>query len=148
MSAPTAPRLDRPSNGSSDPRYEPDESVGELLCKVASDFGALLSSEVELAKVELREEAQHLGRAAGMLGAAALVAWFAVTLLSFAAAWGLAELFDSIPLGFLIVGVIYAVGAAVLFIQGRNRMRTVHPVPEATIASIKEDIQWLKRQAS
>jgi len=24
----------------------------------------------------------------------------------------------------------------------------VHPVPEATIASIKEDIQWLRQQAS
>jgi hypothetical protein len=71
-----------------------------------------------------------------------------VLLLSFAAAWGLAELLDSAALGFLIVGVIYAVVATVLFIVGRNRMREVHPVPEATIASIKEDIQWLRQQAS
>jgi uncharacterized membrane protein YqjE len=139
----TLPQADRSS-----PRYEPDESVGELVGKVASDFGALVSSELELAKVELREEAQRLGRAAGMLGAGGLVAWLAAVLLSFAAAWGVAELVDSTPLGFLIVGVIYAVVAAVLFLIGRNRMREVHPVPEATIASIKEDIQWLKQQAS
>jgi hypothetical protein len=69
-------------------------------------------------------------------------------LLSFAAAWGLAELLDSAPLGFLIVGVIYGVVSAVLLIAGRSRMREVHPVPEATIASIKEDIQWLRQQAS
>ena len=143
MSASTYSRFDRSSE-----RYEPDESVGELVGKVASDVAALISSEVELAKVELREEAQRLGRAAGMLGGAALVGWFAALLLSFAAAWGLAELFDSAPLGFLVVGVIYAVVAAVLFIAGRNRMREVHPVPEATIASIKEDIQWLRQQAS
>ena len=139
----TLPETDRSS-----PRYEPDESVGELVGKVASDIGALISSEVELAKVELREEANRLGRAVGMLGGGAIVAWFAVLLLSFAAAWGLAELVDSTPLGFLIVGVIYAVVAGVLFLVGRNRMREVHPVPEATIASIKEDIQWLKQQAS
>jgi len=139
----TLPDTDRRS-----PRYEPDESVGELFGKVASDISALISSEVELAKVELWQEAQRLGRAAGMLGGGALVAWFAALLLSFAAAWGLAELVDSIPLGFLIVGVIYAVVAAVLFVIGRNRMREVHPVPEATIASIKEDIQWLRQQAS
>ena len=60
----TDPRFDRASE-----RYEPDESVSELFGKVASDIGALLSSEVELAKVELREEAQRLGRAAGMLTA-------------------------------------------------------------------------------
>ena len=139
----TLPETDRSS-----PRYEPDESVGELVGKVASDIGALISSEVELAKVELREEANRLGRAVGMLGGGAIVAWFAVLLLSFAAAWGLAELVDSVPLGFLIVGVTYAAVAAVLFLVGRNRMRDVHPVPEATIASIKEDIQWLRQQAS
>jgi uncharacterized membrane protein YqjE len=143
MSVPTYPDLDRTSE-----RYEPDETVGELVGKVASDIGALIASEVDLAKAELREEAQRVGRAAGMLGGGALVGWFALLLLSFAAAWGLADLFDSAALGFLVVGAIYAVAAAVLFIVGRNRMREVHPVPEATIASIKEDIQWLKRQTS
>jgi uncharacterized membrane protein YqjE len=130
------------------PRYEPEESVGELIGKVATDIGALLSCELELAKVELREEAQRMGRAAGMLGAGAIVGWFAALLLSFAAAWGLGELLDSPALGFLIIGAVDAVVAAVLIVQGRNRMRDVHPVPEATLATIKEDIQWLKRQAS
>jgi uncharacterized membrane protein YqjE len=139
--------LDAPPDRSS-PRYEPDESVGELVGKVAADVGALISSQIELAKVELREEATNAGRAAGLLGASAFVAWFAALFLSFAAAWGLGELLDSIPLGFLIVGVIDTVVAAALFVQGRNRMREVHPVPEATLASIKEDIQWLKQQAS
>jgi hypothetical protein len=143
MSAPTSAPTDRSSE-----RYEPDESVGELVGKVAADIGALLSSEVALAKLELREEAQRFGRAAGMLGAGAIVGWFAALLLSFAAAWGLAELFDSPALGFLVVGVIDAAVAAVLFIAGRNRMREVHPVPEATIATIKEDIQWLRQQAT
>lgn len=143
MSASTYPRVDRTSE-----RYEPDESVGDLVGKVAADLGSLLASEAELAKTELREEAQRLGRAAGMLGAAALVGWFAALLCSFAAAWGLADLLDSAVLGFVIVGVIYAVVAAALFVTGRKRMRDVHPVPEATIASIKEDIQWLKQQAS
>ena len=132
----------------SSPRYEPDGSVGELVGKVASDVGALISSQIELAKVELREEAAQAGRAAGMLGAAAFVAWFAALFLSFAAAWGLGELLDSIPLGFMIIGVIDALVAAVLFVQGRNRLREVHPVPEATLASIKEDIQWLRQQAN
>ena len=38
--------------------------------------------------------------------------------------------------------------AEMMFVVGRNRMREVHPVPDATIASIKEDIEWLKRQTS
>ena len=143
MSASTYP----PSQRSSE-RYEPDESIGELFGAVASDIGALISSEVELAKVELREEAQRFGRAAGLFGGAAIVGWFALLLLSFAAAWGLADLLDSAALGFFVVGVIDAVIAALLFVVARNRMREVHPVPEATIASIKEDIEWLKQRAS
>jgi uncharacterized membrane protein YqjE len=123
-----------------------DDSIGELVGRVASDVGALIASEIELAKVELREEAKQAGRAAAMLGAGAAVAWFAATLLSFAAAWGLAELLDSPALGFLIIGVIYTVAAAVLFVQGRNRVRAVNLVPENTIATIKEDIEWLKQQ--
>jgi uncharacterized membrane protein YqjE len=143
MSTATSPGVDRSSE-----RYEPGETVGELVGKVAADIGALIASEVDLAKAELREEATRLGRAASMLGGGAFVGWFALLLLSFAAAWGLGDLFDSAALGFLVVGVIYAVVAAALVVVGRNRMREVHPVPEATIASIKEDIQWLKRQTS
>jgi hypothetical protein len=125
-----------------------DESIGELVGRVAGDVGALFASEIELAKIELREEAKQAGGAAAMLGAGAAVAWFAATLLSFAAAWGLAEWLDSPGLGFLIVGAIYTVAAAVLLIQARNRVRAVNLVPQNTIATIKEDIEWLKQQKS
>jgi len=125
-----------------------DDSISELVGRVAADVGALFASEIELAKVELRQEAKQAGRAGAMLGAGAAVAWFAATLLSFAAAWGLAEWLDSPALGFLIIGVVYTVAAAVLLAQGRNRVRAVNLVPENTIATIKEDIEWLKQQKS
>ena len=123
-----------------------DDSIGELLGKVAGDVSALFASEIELAKVELREEAKQAGRAAAMLGAGAAAAWFAVTLLSFAAAWALAEWLDSPALGFLIIGAVYTAAAAVLLVQARDRVRAVNLVPEDTIATIKEDIEWFKRQ--
>ena len=125
-----------------------DDSVGELLGRVAGDVSALLASEIELAKVELREDAKQAGRAAAMLGAGAAAAWFALTLLSFAAAWALAEWLDSPAIGFLVVGVVYTAAAALLLVQGRNRVRAVNLVPEDTIATIKEDIEWFKRQRS
>jgi len=125
-----------------------DDSIGELVGRVAGDVGALIASEIELAKVELREDAKQAGRAGAMLGAGAAAAWFALTLLSFAAAWGLAEWLDSPALGFLIVGAVYTVAAAVLLVQGRNRVRSVNFVPENTIATIKEDIEWFKQHKS
>jgi len=67
-----------------------DDSLGELFERLTSDLRAFASTQVELAKVELKEEAVHAGVAAGFLGAASLAALLAVALLSAAAAWGLA----------------------------------------------------------
>ena len=41
-----------------------DESVGNLLGRVTSDLSTLMRQEVELAKVEIKEEATKAGRAA------------------------------------------------------------------------------------
>jgi hypothetical protein len=80
-----------------------------------------------------------------MLGGAALAAYLSVLLLSFAVAWGLAAV---VPAGFafLIVGLAYGVVAAVLFQEGKSRVRRVRAVPEQTVETVKEDVQWAKAQ--
>ena len=64
---------------------EPDTSLPELLSRLSSDFGELVSTQVELAKVEIKEEIARAGKGAGLLGGGAFVAYLAVILLSFAA---------------------------------------------------------------
>ena len=125
-----------------------DPTAGELFQQVAADVGNLVSTQIALAKLELREEAQRAGRAAKLLGVGAAAGVLALLLLSMAAAWGLAELLDSPGLGFLIVGALYAVVALVLLSRGRDQIREVNPIPEETISSLKEDFQWARRQAS
>jgi uncharacterized membrane protein YqjE len=125
---------------------EPDTSLPELLSRLSSDFGELVSTQVELAKVEIKEEIAQAGKGAGLLGGGAFVAYLAVILLSFAAAWGLAEIMPE-GFAFLIVGAVYAVVAIVLLRTGREQMRSVQAVPETT-ETLKEDVQWAKRQMS
>jgi uncharacterized membrane protein YqjE len=125
---------------------EPDQSLPDLIGRLSSDFGELVTTQVELAKVEIKEEVAKAGKGAGMLGGGAVAGLLALTLLSFAAAWGLAEVMAE-GWAFLIVGAIWAVTAAALFMSGRNRLTTVEPVPE-TRESIKEDITWAKQQKS
>lgn len=139
---------DRPGavSGAADPVG--DSSIGELVSQVVSDVGDLLSTQVELAKVELREEAARAGQAAKLLGAGAAAGYFAALVLTFAAAWALAEWWDSPALGFLAIGLMYAVVAAVLLLRGRDRVKEVRPVPDQTIETLKEDVQWAKQQAS
>jgi uncharacterized membrane protein YqjE len=123
---------------------EADRSLGELLSGLTEDFGDLVSTQVELAKVEIKEEVTRAGKGAGMLTGAGLVAYLAVILLSFAAAWGLAEVMPE-GVAFLIVGVIWAIVAGALYITGRKELGAVR-VPPQTKASIEEDIEWAKQQ--
>jgi hypothetical protein len=71
----------------------------------------------------------------------------ALLLLSFAAAWGLSEVVPE-GIAFLIVGVVYAIVAAVMFVRGRERARALTIVPEQTVDSVKEDIQWAQQKMS
>jgi len=126
-------------------RTSPDgtKSIGELIGEVSDDLSRLFRQEVELAKTELRAEAGKAGKAAGMLGAAAIGGLMAVMMLSFALVFALGAV---MPLGWaaLIVAVLWAAAAAVLYASGRQRMRQVDPMPRRTVETLKEDAQWLK----
>ena len=100
---------------------------------------------MELAKVEVKEEAVKAGRAGGMLGGAAAAGYLALILLAFAAAWGLAELVDA-GWAFLIVGVVVGAIAAVLARMGQQKLSEVNPVPEQTVETLKEDARWARAQ--
>ena len=118
-------------------------SVGELIGNISNDLSTLFRQEVELAKAEIKQEATKAGKAAGMLGGAGFAGYLAVVLLSFALVFALGNVMD---LGWaaLIVGVIWAVIGAVLYANGRKKLKTVDPVPHRTVDTIKEDAQWLK----
>ena len=128
-----------------DPRPEEvaETSVGELIGNISNDLSTLFRQEVELAKVELKAEAAKAGKAGGMLGGAAFAGYLAVVLLSFALVFAL----DAImPLGWaaLIVAVIWGIIGAVLFLNGKKKLKTVDPMPRRTVDTLKEDAQWLK----
>ena len=132
----TAPHSDR--------THEVEEtSVGELIGNISDDLSQLFRQEVELAKAELKQEASKAGKAGGMLGGAAFAAYLAVVLLSFALVFALGNVMDY-GWAALIVGAIWGIVAAVLFVNGRKKLKTVDPVPHRTVDTLKEDAKWLK----
>jgi uncharacterized membrane protein YqjE len=145
-----------PDSTMSDPTVHPvpepgqpidaDQSLGELLGRLTTDFSQLVSTQVELAKVELKEDVAKAGRGAGMYGGAAVSGLLAVLLLSLAAAWGLSEVMPE-GFAFLIVGLIWAAAAGVLYLSGRSRLSDFSPLSD-TQQTVKEDVQWAKRQIS
>jgi len=132
-----------PQDGSA--RSEPvaETSLGELIGNISNDLSQLFRQEVELAKAEVKQEASKAGKAAGMLGVAGFAGYLAVVLLSFAAVFGLANVMDA-GWAALIIAAVWAVIGGALFVTGRNKLKTVDPVPHRTVDTIKEDAQWLK----
>jgi len=124
---------------------EPDKSLAELFSTMTSDLSTLMRKEVELAKLETKEELSGAAKAGGMLAGGALAAHFALLFVSFAAAW-LLDNWMPAELAFLIVAVVYGIAAAALITAGRGRLRQTNPVPEQTIETLKEDVQWAKAQ--
>ena len=120
-----------------------ETSVGELIGNISNDLSQLFRQEVELAKAELKQEATKAGKAAGMLGGAGLAGYMVIVLLSFALVFALSNVMDP-GWAALIVAVIWAIIGAVLYANGRKKLKNVDPVPRRTVDTIKEDAQWLK----
>jgi F0F1-type ATP synthase assembly protein I len=122
-----------------------DQSLAELVGTMSQDISTLMRKEVELAKEELRAEAKQAGKAGqGFAGAAVAALYTGVALvltLGFA-------LDTALPTwaAFLIVTIVFAGVAAVLAQWGRTELKRVDPKPEETIATLKEDAQWLNEQ--
>jgi hypothetical protein len=133
------------SPGHTDPVEE--TSIGELIGNISNDLSTLFRQEVELAKAEVKQEATKAGKAAGMLSAAGFAGYLTVVLLTGALVAALSNVMDP-GWAALIVAVLWGVVGAVLYVNGRKKLKTVDPMPRRTVDTIKEDAQWLKNPTS
>ena len=129
------------------PAITEDRPLGQLLSDMTSELGTLVRQEIQLAKVETKEELGRAGKAAGSLAGAAIAAHMALLFLSLALAWLLDQAMNR-ALAFAVVGVVYVIGAAILAAAGRRQVKLINPVPQQTVATLKEDVQWAKARKS
>jgi Putative Actinobacterial Holin-X, holin superfamily III len=122
-----------------------DVSVGDLIGNVTRDLSTLMRQELALAQAEIKQEVSTTAKAAGALSGAGLAGYFVVLFLSLALWAGLSNVMDAGWAG-LIVAVIWAVIAAVLFSVGRSKMREVNPKPERTVDTLSNVPDALKGQ--
>ena len=117
-------------------------SLGELLGEVSRDLSTLIRQEMELAKAEIRQTATRAGNGAGLLGGAGYAALMAVFFLSVALWWALGYLVGN-AWSAVIVAIIWAIVALILYLVGRRQLETVKGVPQ-TVATVKEIPETLK----
>jgi tetrahydromethanopterin S-methyltransferase subunit C len=123
-----------------------ERPIGELVKELAGQTSTLVRQEIQLAQAEISAKGKLAGRGAGMLAGAAVAGLLALIALT---AVLIAALDTALPLWLaaLIVTVLWAVIGAVLAARGRKELQqATPPVPEQTIETVKEDIQWAKTQ--
>ena len=145
-----------------------DQSTGDLVKQLAGETSTLVKQELEfaraeaarvgegvvtlarqelrLAKAEMAEKGRKAGPGFGMIGAAgatallsagALTAFLVLALDGVMANW----------LAALIVAIAWAGVATALYFAGKQRVEDAGSlVPEQTIETVKEDVQWAKTQ--
>jgi len=119
-----------------------ERSLGELVQNATQDLSHLVSQEIALAKIEIKREVTAAGKGAGLFGGAGLTGLLALLFLSIALAFAIGKP-TTLGVGFLIVGLLYLVVAAVMALVGKKQLGRVGP-PERTISTLKDDATWAK----
>jgi membrane protein len=123
-----------------------EDSVSELLQQLNRQTTTLAQKEIELAKAEMALKGKRIGIGVGAFSGAGLLALFALGALTAAAILALATAVAG-WLAALIVAVIYLLVAGGLGLAGRSKVQAGSPpVPEQTVASVKEDVHETKEK--
>jgi uncharacterized membrane protein YqjE len=123
-----------------------ERPLGELLKQLSEETTRLVHQEIELAKAELTQKGKQAGMGAGLFGGAGVIGFLALAALT---TCFILALDAAMPawLAALLVAVVYGAIAAVLAMQGRKKVKqATPPVPEQTIETVKEDVEWAKNR--
>jgi hypothetical protein len=126
-----------------------DKSLGDVVTEVTEKASLLVREEIELAKAEVGQKVTKLGKGAGALAAAGVLAVFALIFLLHALAWFFNDAFDwtTVWPGYLLtffvvilVGVL-AGGLGVRWLKGGSP-----PTPDLAIEEAKRTRDMLEQQ--
>ena len=122
-----------------------DRSISEILQDVLRNLQSIVRSEVRLAKTEVREEITKAKPAILLLAIGAVCGIFGMLFLLLTVMYALAL---ALPLwaSSLVVSAVLSIAAAVALNAGQKQMGRIHPLPDRTIASMKENAEWAKQQ--
>jgi hypothetical protein len=127
--------------------HQEEASTADLVRQLSEQSTRLVKQEMELLKLELRDKGKRAGLGAGLFGGAGVFGLFALGALT-AAAIAALDTAMATWLAALIVAVVWAAVAGVMALVGKKEIDQALPaVPEDSVDSVKEDVQWTKTRA-
>jgi uncharacterized membrane protein YqjE len=120
-------------------------TVPEVLQDIVGNIQEIIRSEFRLAKAEISQEATKATAPLIMLFIGAALGLYAFGFLLFTLIMAMATVMAT-WMAALIVGGVLAIVAVALIMTATKRFKSVKPVPERTIETMKENVQWAKDQ--
>ncbi len=120
-------------------------SVSDVLQDIVGNLQQIIRNEFRLARVEIKEKAARAKQPATILASGLIIGLYGFGFLLLALVYAL-SLVIAPWLAALLVGVVLAIAAAILVTSGHNGLKQVDPVPEKTVQTVKENVQWAKEQ--
>lgn len=122
-----------------------NRSLRELVSELTREMSQLIRLEFQLAQAELTRTASKAGKQVGYMAVGGAIA-YAGFLAILAGVIVLLALVMPLWVSALIVGVVIAGIGLVLLQMGRSGLQELQPVPERTVATLKEDKAWVKEE--
>jgi hypothetical protein len=127
-----------------------DKSLGDVVTDVTEKASLLVREEIELAKAEVTEKVTKLGKGAGALAAAGVLAVFALIFFFHGLAWFINDAFDwggTVWPGYLATFFIIILGGALAGGLGVRWLKGgAPPTPDLAIEEAKRTREMLDQQ--
>jgi len=123
---------------------ETNRPVSQVLQDIVQNIQEIIRAEFHLAKAEMKQEGSKAAVGAGIIAAGGLMALYSGGFLLLAAVYALSMILTPWQSA-LIVAVVTGVGGAILVSAGRRRLKEVHPTPQRTVETMKENLEWAEK---
>lgn len=124
-------------------------SLAEVISEIKDEVKEFVQTRASMFVAEMREKISNSKTGAIYAGIALVLGWMGLLMLSVALAALVAVAFWGSPyawfFGFLIVGLLWTIMAAMLAIAALRQFRDL--APKRTIQVLKEDKIWLQNEA-
>jgi uncharacterized membrane protein YqjE len=141
--------MNREESKDDDPGLQSSENgarpLSRILQEILNHLAEIVRSEARLARVEIRQDLAQVANASAFLGIAAVFALFALGFILLGVMYALGTSI-ALWLSGVIVGVGAGLVAAVFALIGRKKLKRAELRPEKTIRSFQENVTWMKKQ--
>ncbi len=124
-----------------------DRSLSDLVARLPADVRALVRAELALVRAELVAGVRRLALAGALAATGAVLGLLALGAVIAAAVLGLATVWPAWLAALVVALMLAAIAGSLLLAGVAIGRRAVAPASTEALASIREDVEWVKTRA-